>query len=987
MQPQPLSPPRPSKKQPVQQPRVQNEQIKEQRGRRSGTRGERSDPKRIGPWKIGRTIGKGSSGRVKIAKHSNTGQFAAVKIVPRQMLLNSRMSINEVGARTDKMLLGIEREIVIMKLIEHPNILSLYDVWETGSDLYLIMEYVEGGELFNYLVRRGRLHEDEALHYFQQIICGVDYCHRFNICHRDLKPENLLLDNQHNIKIADFGMAALEASGKLLETCCGSPHYASPEIVSGYNYHGSSSDIWSCGVILFALLTNRLPFDDEDLVVLLNKVKVGKFWMPEDLPELAQDLIRGMMMLDPTKRLTMDQIKAHPWFVQRRPRPQPDYIAPPTPEQITKSIGRPEDLDYEIVSNLRTLWFGAEEKRIVDALVSDEKCWEKVFYFLLEKYRQRHLESFNEEDFAMPTSTLCTTKSKSRKSPREHIVKNAPGAVRSRSRQSLASITRKSNPNVPSAASSRTRSNGQTHHIVSRPAPSIPATANSANKARVQIWANPKTASNSSVTNIEATPTSSENGRSPRPLPEIPIEGASNRVKFVASTPSKTHKAPPINVPQILLQEATPSPAPKTRNFVTRTPDDLSDNCETSPTQIPKDLKSPNSSIKIPQTDDLTMQNFFHDIVDQLQIMSMRSPNLHEGALSGSSPKLPNIGNKRREDEENINPVGFEIYDQGSKSSHKSRSVDSHKHSNGSHSADFVLIDDSSVIPSDINKTTRSRKLSILKQASKNYSARANSRAIPKQNAKAQLYSYKRADKIDYENHDSSSTRASSAQTSDYSSNVASDKENSRFWGFRNVSHESKMGNSRKAAPGLSIQSPTAFMPGAFEAGSSSSKKSKGIDSLFPTPSSPLSPASSVFTEDGSLMSPKISWFAHLFSWKTVSYNLISTENIEATRTETKKLLENLGCLALVENADTVGVLKCKFDNRSGGPLRPIKFRVEFTSSFPTNAQGTNFNNASPRFGCNSNSLICQTLVTIMLEKGHSPTLKWLFGSLKKIWV
>lgn len=149
------------------------------------------------------------------------------------------------------MLLGIEREIVIMKLIEHPNVLRLIDVWETRSELYatlfapfiptshtslhfsyLIMEYVPGGELFDYLVKKGKLGADEALHYFQQIISGVDYCHRFNICHRDLKPENLLLDSERNIKIADFGMAALERSGKLLETSCGSPHYASPEIVS-----------------------------------------------------------------------------------------------------------------------------------------------------------------------------------------------------------------------------------------------------------------------------------------------------------------------------------------------------------------------------------------------------------------------------------------------------------------------------------------------------------------------------------------------------------------------------------------------------------------------------------------------------------------------------------------------------------------------------------------------------------------------------------
>lgn len=143
--------------------------------------------------------------------------------------------------------------------------------------------------------------------HFQSLssIAGVDYCHRFNICHRDLKPENLLLDQDRNIKIADFGMAAMERVDKLLETSCGSPHYASPEIVAGLNYHGSSSDIWSCGIILFALLTGRLPFDDENIRNLLAKVKDGRFTMPRDLPADAQDLIRRMLETDPAKRITV----------------------------------------------------------------------------------------------------------------------------------------------------------------------------------------------------------------------------------------------------------------------------------------------------------------------------------------------------------------------------------------------------------------------------------------------------------------------------------------------------------------------------------------------------------------------------------------------------------------------------------------------------------------------------------------------------------
>lgn len=167
------------------------------------------------------------------------------------------------------------------------------------------MEYVEGGELFDYLVSRGRLPVDEALHYFQQIIFAVDYCHRFNIAHRDLKPENLLLDKARNIKVADFGMAAWEGGVGMLETSCGSPHYASPEVVEGRSYHGSTSDIWSCGVILFALLAGRLPFDDENIRTLLEKVKLGKYAMPNDIDPAAKDLIARMLQKDVAKRITV----------------------------------------------------------------------------------------------------------------------------------------------------------------------------------------------------------------------------------------------------------------------------------------------------------------------------------------------------------------------------------------------------------------------------------------------------------------------------------------------------------------------------------------------------------------------------------------------------------------------------------------------------------------------------------------------------------
>ena len=373
------------------------------------------DPKVIGLWKIGRTIGKGSSGRsrlsslvpllsessrlgrVRIARHSKTGQYAAIKIVSKTALVNSRRSIQGLEEQADRILLGIEREIVIMKLIDHPNIMRLYDVWETSTELYLILEYVEGGELFDYLCKRGRLSTSEALGYFQQIIAAINYCHRFNIAHRDLKPENLLLDQDRNIKVADFGMAAWQMNNTsgLLRTACGSPHYAAPEVIEGRAYNGSSSDIWSCGVILFALLAGRLPFDDEDLHTLLEKVKIGAYDMPQALDKRAQDLIARMLEKDVRKRITIEQILTHPFFTLHPPKIP--MLVPPSLGTIARPIENRADIDPDILANLRTLWHGSPEEEIIRKLTNSDQTWEKGVYYLLQQYRVKHLEDYDEK--------------------------------------------------------------------------------------------------------------------------------------------------------------------------------------------------------------------------------------------------------------------------------------------------------------------------------------------------------------------------------------------------------------------------------------------------------------------------------------------------------------------------------------------------------------------------------------------------------------
>ncbi|GAA95508.1 uncharacterized protein L969DRAFT_92640 [Mixia osmundae IAM 14324] len=498
----------------------------------------KKDPEMVGPWKIGRDIGKGSSGRVKLVKHSITGEKAAVKIVPKHAILSSRMSIHQAGAKNDKLVLGIEREIVIMKLIEHPNIMKLYDVWETSGDLYLVMEYVSGGELFEYLVAKGRLDHDEALKYFQQIVLGVDYCHRFNICHRDLKPENLLLDSEGNIKIADFGMAAMETTDKLLETSCGSPHYASPEIVSGLNYHGSSSDIWSCGIILFALLTGRLPFDDENIRTLLNKVKLGRFAMPPELPNDAKNLIRRMLQVDPAQRITMAEILVHPFF-NRTPPPSSSLVDPPPIDQVDHPVASAEEIDQDIFENLQTLWHGVPAQDIVEALVSKERNWEKVFYSLLARYRARNLENYNE----------VPEQPKKRRSAR-------PAPEESDER-----IARPAPP-LPSPIAQST--NSRPSSVASRPLPTAPAAVSQ---------------------------------QSTEGVPRIYVDTNTQ------ARPPQGSMLPP------------PSPA-------------LSQQSQFNP--------RPLSTIQIPETADEAMQKFFHDIVDQLQQMSVYPPSSDGGSRPGS---------------------------------------------------------------------------------------------------------------------------------------------------------------------------------------------------------------------------------------------------------------------------------------------------------------------------------------------------------------
>ncbi|KAJ5092583.1 hypothetical protein NUU61_007453 [Penicillium alfredii] len=363
----------------------------------------------VGPWQLGRTLGKGATGRVRLAKHAITGNTAAIKIVSKKsaamvqsesIAAMDRNVSNFAGANPRPMPCGIEREVVIMKLIEHPNVISLYDVWENRGELYLVLEYVEGGELFDYVSNNGPLPEEEAVRLFRQIIAGLGYCHRFNICHRDLKPENILLDGNHNVKLADFGMAALQPAGHWLNTSCGSPHYAAPEIIYGRKYRGDRADMWSCGIILYALLTGYLPFDGGDLANTLKLVKKGDYIIPSELSDESADLIQRILQKRPEDRISMQDIWLHPLLTkyEKLHNAMADYYIGPPPALSVRDCGEPvscrQDIDLDLLRNLQTLWHDVKADALITRLLCVEPTHERMFYNALLRFRDEQLENY-----------------------------------------------------------------------------------------------------------------------------------------------------------------------------------------------------------------------------------------------------------------------------------------------------------------------------------------------------------------------------------------------------------------------------------------------------------------------------------------------------------------------------------------------------------------------------------------------------------------
>ncbi|TYH81142.1 hypothetical protein ES332_D03G178900v1 [Gossypium tomentosum] len=258
----------------------------------------------FGKYEIGRLLGCGAFAKVYHARNLRTGLSVAVKVINKKKLPNLTMMSN------------VKREISIMSRLNHPYIVKLYEVLATKTKIYVVMEFVKGGELFA-KVAKGRFTEDFSRKYFQQLISAVGYCHSRGIFHRDLKPENLLLDDNGNLKVSDFGLSAvtdqIRADG-MLHTLCGTPAYVAPEILSKKGYDGAKVDVWSCGVILFVMNAGYLPFNDPNLMAMYRKIYNGEFRCPKWMSSDMKRFISRLLDTNPVTRISLDEILKDPWF-------------------------------------------------------------------------------------------------------------------------------------------------------------------------------------------------------------------------------------------------------------------------------------------------------------------------------------------------------------------------------------------------------------------------------------------------------------------------------------------------------------------------------------------------------------------------------------------------------------------------------------------------------------------------------------------------
>lgn len=288
------------------------------------------DPPRnviFGKYEMGRLLGQGTFAKVYHGRNLISNESVAIKVVHKDLV------------KKEGLMEQIKREISVMRLVRHPNIVELKEVMATKGKIFFVMEYVRGGELFA-KVAKGKLKEDLARKYFQQLVSAVDFCHSRGVSHRDLKPENLLLDDNEDLKVSDFGLSALPEqlwNDGLLHTQCGTPAYVAPEVLRKKGYDGAKADIWSCGVILFVLLAGYLPFRADNIMKMYRKVFKAEYEFPPWVSPDAKRLISKLLVSDPEKRISIPEIMQHPWFRKG--------FAKPIAFTIQEPVGENDEID------------------------------------------------------------------------------------------------------------------------------------------------------------------------------------------------------------------------------------------------------------------------------------------------------------------------------------------------------------------------------------------------------------------------------------------------------------------------------------------------------------------------------------------------------------------------------------------------------------------------------------------------------------------
>ncbi|TYI29315.1 hypothetical protein ES332_A05G307900v1 [Gossypium tomentosum] len=294
-------------------------------------------------YEFGRLLGQGNFAKVYYARNIKTSQSVAVKVIDKEKVL-------KVG-----MMDQTKREISVMSLVKHPNILELYEVMASKNKIYFVMEYSKGGELFK-KVSKGKLREDMARKYFQQLISAVDFCHSRGVYHRDLKPENLLLDENGILKVSDFGLSALAESKHqdgLLHTSCGTPAYVAPELINRKGYDGAKADIWSCGVILYVMLAGYLPFHDSNLIAIYRKISKAEYKFPNWFSPEVTKLLSRILNPNPKARISIAKLMTNPWF-------RKGFNSKPIQSKVEKVLV-PADVDAAFSSETKSNAFEAKK--------------------------------------------------------------------------------------------------------------------------------------------------------------------------------------------------------------------------------------------------------------------------------------------------------------------------------------------------------------------------------------------------------------------------------------------------------------------------------------------------------------------------------------------------------------------------------------------------------------------------------------------------